>query len=263
MQIDIGEGVRKRGWRQGTIVPVEQILEALPDGSPIAEADFAMVVSQSCDLVHHDLRNEPTAVVLLLKSLNSGISEQLMHGRNPRHLHFQSLDGRWFEAWAWNQATIPRQELARKDASTEIGLSPKVLRCVLDWLAKRFTRIAFPDSFNTVLKPKSNAIEKLIKKNHHLFSEILMRISPFDELETNQHYEVACFLLMEAEVYQDPKQLDDARVTAGKLEMLFEDCGIAVHECSAVSEEHLTVAEFNNLLNWDFEHLTNRASPDS
>ena len=259
---NIGEKIRERGWRQGVIVPASLLLEGLSDGLPTTKDDFAMVVSQSCDLVHHDLANEPTAAILALKSVVSGNSE-VMHGRNPRHLHFPTLNGLWFEARAWNQTNIPREILAKKEISGEIAISSKVLRVVLEWLAKRITRIAFPDGFNDALKPKSNAIGKLLKKNHQLFSEILLNISPFDDLETDQHYKVACYLMMEAEVHDSPKQLAEARSIAAKLEMQFEDCGMEVLECSPVSEGVLTVAEFNNLLNWDYDHLTNRASADS
>lgn len=244
------------------IVQASSILEGLPDGSPASDRDLAMVVSQSCDLVHHDLGNEPSAVILLLKSVSSGKSE-VMHGRNPRLLHFQAADGSWFEAWAWNQIVIPRDHLAEKVAAAGMELAPKVLRGVLDWLAKRFTRIAFPDDFNDALKPKSNAIGKLLKKNHELFTEILLHVSPFDELGPDQHYELACYLLMAEEIHDEPTQLADACAVAVKLEKLFKDCGIEVLACNPVSEKELTVAELNELVRWDYDHLTNRASSDA
>lgn len=244
------------------IVPASLLLEGLSDGSPTTEDDFAMVVSQSCDLVHHDLVNEPSATILVLKSVNVG-NPDVMHCRNPRHLHFPTLDGLWLEARAWNQTTIPREILAKREIAGRIEISPKVLRVVLEWLAKRFTRIAFPDDFNDALKPKSKALGKLLKKNHHHFSEILMSISPFDELDEGQHYQVACYFLMETEVHENPKHFAVARAVAAKLEKIFEECGMEVLECSAVSEGEVTVAEFNLLLNWDYDHLTNRASADS
>lgn len=259
---DIGEKIRERGWRQGVIVPASLLLEGLPDGSPTTEDDFAMVVSQSCDLVHHDPVNEPTAAILVLKSVDFG-NPDLLHGRNPRQLQFPTLDGPWMEARAWNQTTIPRELLAQREISGRIGISPKVLRVVLEWLAKRFTRIAFPDDFNDALKPKSNALGKLFKNNHQLFSEILLSISPFDELSVDQHYQVACYLLMESEVHDNPKHLSEARAVAAKLEKFFEECGMEVMECTPISEGEMKVAEFNLLLNWDYDHLTARASIDS
>lgn len=256
---DIGERLRKQGWRQGTIVPAIRILEGLPDGSPAGEDDYAMVVSQSCDLVHHHLGNEPSAMILVLKTISLGKPET-MHGRNPRLFQFQSIDGRWFEAWAWNQVAIPRDHLAGKDATAEVELSPKMLRGVLDWLAKRYTRIAFPDDFNESLRPKSNAIAKLLKKNHELFSDILLFISPFEELEEGQQYTLACYLLMTSETYNDPEKLSDGRAVAAKLESLINDCGIEVLECSPVSEAKLTLAELNELVRWDYDHLTHRTA---
>ena len=99
---DIGERLRENGWRQGVIVPAADVLEGLPDGSPATAADYVMVVSQSCDLVHHDLVKEPSAVFLVLKSISSMVPD-VLHGRNPRLIHFSVPAGQSFEAWAWNQ----------------------------------------------------------------------------------------------------------------------------------------------------------------
>ena len=258
----IGERLRENGWRQGIIVSASYIFEGLPDGSPAANDDHAMIVSQSCDLLHHKLENEPCAQLLILKSVASG-NPEVLHGRNPRLLHFQSLDGRWFEAWAWNQVVIPRDHLVEKTALREIELAPRVLRSVLNWLAKRFTRIAFPNEFNDALKAKSGAIGKLLKDNHELFTEILLHISPFDELEAGGNYELACYLLMAVETHADPAQVTRAREVAAKLEKFFEDSGIDVAECSPVSEAEMTVAELNELVRWDYDHLTHRASDPS
>jgi hypothetical protein len=255
---DIGKRLRESGWRQGVIVPASLILEGLPDGPPATDSDHAMVVSQSCDLVHHDLQSEPSAVVLLMKSIESG-NPGFLHGKNPRRLHVQTTDGTWVEAWAWNQVVVSRDHLAEKEARASLELAPSALRNVLDWLAKRFTRIAFPDDFNKQLEPQSKAIGKLLKKNHALFSEVLLYLTPFDELETDQSYELACYLLMETDVYEDSEQLKDARAVAAKLEKLFAGSGIEVVECSPVSESALTVAELNELVHWDFDYLTHRA----
>lgn len=259
---DIGKRLRDWGWRQGVIVPASLILEGFPDGSPATDKDHAMVVSQSCDLVHYDLQNEPFAVVLLLKSIESG-NPDFLHGKNPRCLHVQTTDGTWLEAWAWNQVGIPRDHLADKQAWASFELAQKTLRNVLDWLAKRLTRIAFPDDFNQELKPKSNAIRELLKSNHALFSEVLLYITPFDDLEDDQRYQLACYLLMDTDVYEDSEQLKSARDVAAKLENLFTDSGMEVAECSPVSEAALTVAELNELVHWDFDYLTHRATTDS
>ena len=253
----IGQILREQGWRQGIILPATGLLEGLPDGSPISDADFVMVVSQSCDLVHHDLSNEPHAVFLLLKKINS-VESEYSHGRNPRLIHFPALDGSAFDAWAWNQVTIPREELVKHPIGNHLKVDARELRHILDWLAKRFTRVAFPDAFNEALRVKSNNIRTLLKKKHSLFSEILLRINPFEEIDNGVHYELACYLLMPSALYDDAAKLKDARETASKLERLFEDCGIEVLECSTVSDAELTYAELQELVRWDFDHLTHR-----
>lgn len=262
MQENIGRKIRLKGWQQGTIVPASRLLKKLPDGSPVEDSDFAMIVSQSCDLVHHDLNQEPYAMILVLKSASSGSSE-FMHGRNPRRLHFQTSENCWFEAQARNQTTISRKILATKEIGEEIKLSPVVLRIILEWLAKRFTRIAFPDDFNAALAPKSKALGKLLKKHHHLFSEILINVFPFTDLNQGERYQVACYLLMKAETHDNQDHLTEARAVADNLERLFEECNIIVEVCTTVSENDMSIAEFNQLLNWDYDHLTNRASSNT
>ncbi len=259
---DIGERLRENGWRQGVIVPASHVLEGLPDGSPATADDYVMVVSQSCDLVHHDLNKEPSAVFLVLKSITS-VTPDVLHGRNPRLIHFSATAGQSFAAWAWNQVVIPREDLAERKAEPSFELEAKVLRYILDWLAKRFTRIAFPDTFNDALDSKSKAIRSLLKKTHQIFSEILLHVEPFEELKGAGSYELACYLLMPPEIHDDPQQLASARAVAAKLEALFAACGMEVVECSPVSELNLSVAELKELVRWDYDHLTHRETTRS
>ncbi len=259
---DLGKRIRESGWRQGCVVPAAVLLESLPDGSSTSDEDHAMVVTQSCDLVHHDPRNEPSAVILLLKSIDAGKPE-FMHGRSPRLFHFESLEGTWLEAWAWNQVVLPRATLADRAAKASARLAPGTIRQVLDWLAKRYTRIAFPDGFNAALQPKAKAIGKWLKRHHALYSDLLLRVAPFDELEVGQQYKLACYLLMKASVYDDRNQLAAAIAAAADLEHIFTECGLVVKECSPVSETVLTVAELNQLVRWDYDYLSHRDSSGS
>lgn len=251
--------LREQGWRQGIILPATGFLEGLPDGSPVTDTDYMMVVSQSCDLVHHDIANEPHAVFLLLKQIDS-VESEYSHGRNPRIIHFPTLDESSFEAWAWNQVTIPREELVKHPLDGHLLVDARELRYILDWLAKRFTRIAFPDAFNESLRAKSSNIRTLLKKKHSLFSEILLRVDPFDEIGEGEIYQLACYLLMPADIHDDAAKLKEAREVASKLERLFEGCGIEILECSTVSESELTYAELQELVRWDFDHLTHKDS---
>ena len=172
---DVGDRLRELGWRQGVVLPAARLLETLPDGTPVSENHCLLAVSQSCDLVHRDLAKEPHAVFLVLKA-QAAVSPELAHGRNPRVLHFTGPDGECFEAWAWQQVVVSRERLLDLALDETTKLVPPVLLIVTEWLAKRFTRIAFPDDFNKALRPQDATIKRVLKKNHHLFSEILLRV---------------------------------------------------------------------------------------
>ena len=166
--------------------------------------------------------------------------------------------GRAYEAVAWQQIILPRGKLCERSLDDSTKLAEPALRVVTDWLAKRFTRTAFPDDFHEALRVKEGEIKKTLKKKHRLFSEILLRLDPFDDLGSGDKYELACYLLMSAENHEDSKQLRDARAVAATLEAAFEGCGIEVQVCTPVSEEDLSYAELKELVRWDFDHLTFR-----
>jgi len=258
---EVGEQMRKSGWRQGVILPAAQLLKNLPDGQPVTNDHYLLAVSQSCDLVHHDLEKEPYAVFLVLEARESIVPE-FTHGRNPRVLHFSGVAGRFFEAWAWRQVAMPRGELLKHRHFDMEMLSEPDLRVVVEWLAKRFTRIAFPDDFNEALRPQGSTIKKALKRSHHLFSEILLRLEPFDNLTTSSVYHISCYFLMPSEIHDDPGQLADARAMAVKLEECFLKCGIEVFECAPISELDLSYAELKELVRWDYDYLTYRADSE-
>lgn len=258
----VGERLRELGWRQGVILPAAHLLETLPDGSAVSGEHHLLVVSQSCDLVHHDLEKEPHAVFLLLRS-HDVTSAEFAHGRNPRVLHFTGPDGKCFEAIAWHQITISRKRLLEPLPEGTTKLFGSDLRVVTGWLAKRFTRIAFPDDFNDALRFQEGAIRKMMKKRHHLFSEILLRVEPFEDLEAGETYKLICYLLMPPEIHDNPRELAAARLVAAKLEEVFEKSGIEVLACSPVSEVDLSYAEIKELVRWDYDHLTHRVDAES
>lgn len=248
------------GWRQGVILSAALLLDQIPDDLQVSGDDYLLAVSQSCDLVNHDLEKEPHVVFLLLKS-REGLDAMLAHGRNPRVIHFPDSGGTCFEAIAWQQIVLPRARLLDVDLSEASKLSDWDLQIVTGWLAKRFTRTAFPDDFNEALRPKDSLIKKALKKRHHLFTEMLVGLHPFDDLGEGQNYELACYLLMSPEQYKTQKSVEEARMVAFKLEAAFEECGIEVVTCVPVSEGELTYAESKELVRWDYDHLTYRDSP--
>jgi hypothetical protein len=256
---DLGQQLRDRGWRQGVILPLSSFpIDTVADCS-CPEGALLVAVSQSCDLVHGILENEPYANFLVLRPVDSP-EKGLQHGRHPRKIHLQTEKGIFVEAQAWNQIKVGRKILLDMDVQGADKISDRELRVLTDWLAKRFTRIAFPDRFNNLLRTKDKQVKKLLSKNHELFLEVLLYLSPFEEIPSTNQYQLIGRLLMPAELWEDEKSLRAAEDIAEKLKKLIEACRIEVIDFAPISEEELSYAELRQLARWDYDYFSSKDS---
>lgn len=110
--------IEAQGWRQGCVLPVAchaELAQRPELDTLLGPDDACIVVSQTCDLVHHDARQEPYAELLLAQPLTGPADSRLRNRRNPRRLHFElSVCGRLvgYEAWAWRRCRLQRAVLA-------------------------------------------------------------------------------------------------------------------------------------------------------
>ncbi|MDG4549428.1 MAG: hypothetical protein P9F19_07355 [Candidatus Contendobacter sp.] len=68
---DAARRIHAQHWRQGRLLPVISHAEVARHLTlaPLADDDAVIVISQSCDLVHRDLTDEPFAEILLAHPL--------------------------------------------------------------------------------------------------------------------------------------------------------------------------------------------------
>jgi hypothetical protein len=64
------------------------------------------------------------------------------------------------------------------------------LHVLVDWIAKRYTRPAFPDAFNERRAGSAKKIGKELKKNGKLITGIFLFISPNEECAAGESYQV-------------------------------------------------------------------------
>lgn len=253
---DIGAVLQDNDWRQGVIIPASEVAEHLP--ANITHEDCSLVVvSQSCDIIHHSLENEPHAVFLVLRP-ETEAQLGFRCGKHPRLIHLTSDTGEVYSAQACQQVFIPREALASVSLTGSDKILGEELRILCDWLAKRYTRIAFPDSFNNQVASRQDKIQKLIKKNHEVFSEILLSLSPFDEISEEESYQLICRLVMPEKTHEDEASFRKAEAFAEKLRELFKECAIEVEDIAPISEQDLSYADLKQLARWDYDYLSNR-----
>lgn len=242
------------GWRQGIILPSS----AFTDVPSLPETNaFLMAISQTCDLLQPDFKKEPFATFLVIRNTDSPKPEA-SNGHHPRTLQFFDTSGTLFEGQAWEQIPVPHDALLEIDGSSGSEISEQTRQMIANWLAKRFDRIAFPDGFVSLLDRTKKKTKKALKRHHHLFSEILLSVSPFRELNEGEKYRVVCVLLMEDLLYSDKESKNDANEFSIGFEKLISVDKIEVVSCEVVSEAELTVAELRELVRLDYDFLSFR-----
>lgn len=259
-------GIEAQGWRQGCVLPVACHAEVaqLPDGdTTIGPDDACIVVSQSCDLVHHDPRQEPYAELLMTKPLSGPADPLLRNRRNPRRLHFElSVRGRLipYEAWAWRRCRLPRAVLLQYQPDPERCLpDDRGLRMILEWLAARYRRVALPSAFQRRLKPVQKKLRALVAKLTDA-SAIFIALNSREELSDAENYRLNLILTLPPDEYVQKARLNAMEKLHTELLGLFAQCaGIELDEAESKvdSEENISLAALRYLLLWEeFDYVS-------
>jgi hypothetical protein len=188
----VATAITRLGWRQGSVLGQLLASEAIrlkPDRVRVDESDWLIVTSHDCDIANSSLEKEPLVEVLRASVSRSSPDGSFQCGRNPRNLHLlwetgedrSCLRCNIHERWA-----IPRELLAGE--APRPGLIGRPLRIVVEWLAKRYLRPAFPTEFDRRWKAKVREWEALLKRNSEWIQGIYLRLSTLDELVGDQPY---------------------------------------------------------------------------
>jgi hypothetical protein len=254
--------IQELGWRQGSVLEaatVQQLPE--PFVPPLAAGDFVLVISQSCDVVHPSYELEPTVEMLAVRAIPDTAKDgNLFFAKNPRKLQFQH-DGfngaQLYEISIHERVRTPRPLLEAAPPSASVTLDPDLVDLISRWVGKRYTRAAFPDTFNKRCSTAAKDIRKALKQHGHLISGVFVRIDPLDEAQDDQPYSVILVLSMRPEVASDEESAAQAAELCNKLEALLAECeGVEVVHSSARSEEEISLHDLRELARWDYDYLS-------
>lgn len=260
--------IRAAGWRQGSVFLAAEASRDLREILSPAIDQFThwIVLSQDCDLVHHSFTAEPH-VELLGCNLVTEINGNFTSGKNPRRIQLPitatGLGNVSIEAAVCDRFTIERRVLSSAFPSSIYRVCGGALDTLVDWVARRYTRSAFPDSFNRRLAPKHRGFKKLLEERGSVLSGVWFGLSTFDELPDSASYSVAVRLVMAPEDYENAGKLDEALIASGAMECALNACeGIVVTNISVVSEHDFSLAETKIYTPWDgFDYLSNSEAP--
>lgn len=262
--MNIGEQLRAKNWRQGTIVDPAFNKAAFDLIQEALDADDRLVViSQSCDLLQIDDAAEPEVELLILYRIEA-LNGNFTNNKHPRRIHIQSHSGGGplpYSATQQGKVRIPRSQLLDWNPAAYEFLERNQISNLARWLAARYVRAAFPDQFEENIrsvKGHDRKLRKLAKKISADVTGIYLNLSPFRDLEEGEQYSVELLALVL------PGQPEDAPeiVTPMKdMEGLFRAAGIDV-QMSIRAENKVPYSMFrNDFKPWDFDSISLNQDP--
>lgn len=243
--------------RQGNLIPATLTLELLKKSSfkpvsELSEEESLFVLSQDCDIVHLRVDEEPYIEFLLCHKIEKQ-DGNLLNGKNPRRLHLIE-SGSIYEFYIINRVMIQKSELDNFNFESLESFNEDNIRIIKKWVARRYTRSAFPDNFNRRLfssnKYKKIASKQISEQISHVFFEV-----EDTELPDNQNYNLNVLIVSDAKG-QDKDDIEDAYYEA------FSVTGIELN-IRIVTEDQVPLSMLRKYKRWekDSYSLSGQAAP--
>jgi hypothetical protein len=247
MAEETAAAIIRLGWRQGSVMGPLLVSEAIrqkPDRVTVEEADRLIVTSHDCDIANGSLQKEPVVEILRAAVSPSTPDGRFEGGRNPRELHLDcDIDGRQvnLRCNVHDRWVVPRELLARE--APRPGVAGKPLRIVVEWLAKRYFRAAFPTEFNERWRKGDKEWEALLKRNSKWIQGIYLQLRPLDELPNDQPYRCDLIVAVPADMRKGPRWADEKSRLTDELEDFWRqfEPGIVCDEVDVLGTNEITL----------------------
>ncbi len=249
------------GWQQGAILPpgLHRYLIPCHHKSTQPEGEgLAIVISQDCDVNCPSLEIEPYVEVLWAIPVST-IDGNLTHGKSPRRLHFKAERNKKFQVYEsqvrW-RFELPRERILENVPVAHVRLEKGTGSLLSKWIAKRYTRAAFPDAFNKRYKPDQKKIRGILKASEELLSGIYILMEA-DEKPDEESYKIVLRVTMPDSVYAVAAQKENAEKCMAKLAHVMDSApGISVAEYDIVAEQDFSLTDVAMFKRWDFDDLS-------
>lgn len=211
---DAADCLRAEGWKQGCLIHpnnAEQITSASIDfyNKDPSSDTWLVVLTQDCDLVRN-IGVEPFVEILAIQKL-SNVPNNVMRGQSARFLHLAiniEDEFHWFECNIHDRFRINKESLCGLDCDTALIFEESELRLLRQWLARRYTRAAFPDHFEKYLASTQGRVKSLFKSPEaKLISTVYIAIDN-EDAGPDEDYFIHVILTALAEDFDDAEKRD-------------------------------------------------------
>ena len=247
----VSKSIRVAKWRQGSFVRRDDakalLKKSIDQVIPSEQSKIRLVVvTQDCDLVQGpDI--EPFVEFISGCEIAKGGS-LFQNGRNPRRLHIQSIGPQeikqWLEISIHDRFRVQKEGLANLAVDETTRLTIDDAELLRRWIARRYTRPAFPDEFNLRLKRVDEKLENLFKSEAgKLLTGIFLDVID-DEIPQGEQYNIEVRITTKAEIWEDDQQYKILDEFEEQFLSIFDNCkGISVSDIQTLPEEDITLAD--------------------
>jgi hypothetical protein len=209
-------------------------------------------------LLHGVFENEPFAEIVVAHPAD--LDGACTFGKSIRKIHFSILSSGVninHQVVAQDRHLFPREHLAQYAPDPSRTLQDESLFPLVAWVVARYQREAFPDTFQSRIGRIKKKLRKQVAKLHDV-TDILIKLSPFDEVPPDAPYHVELIFVMRDSAHADP----DARVRCEQavqaIRELLLDCeGIELDDDVLRSERDVTIQQLRSHRRWgDFDYVS-------
>lgn len=254
--------IRTNGWRRGNFLNESCTPEVLEQCGQSHHPNSRLVLlSHDCDIVHNR-NSEPNTEVCVAEPLEGDLNGNYTHGKSPRILHI-GIDlpdtSRHFEIHASKRFWIDRSLLREHTPDDLLKFDGKNLDILIDWITYKYNRAAFPDAFNDRLGPSLKDIQKVAKRSGDNLSAVYLALSPNEELDGDQDYQVHLVGLMEPDQFSIQELRLACAEAIREISTKIHGCnGINVEDYEIRSTDGITLHEIGQFARFSFDYLTHR-----
>ena len=259
----LGTIIDNKGWRQGSVLKKDDVRDYLPvaDIKHLAGCEIVgVVITQSCDLIHHCFDAEPNLEILVGKVVNN-INGNYTFGKHPRLLHvqLQHLDtsNQIIEFLPQDKIVVERTLLHDIDPDVERYLPEKDLRGLILWLAARYDRPAFPNAFNSRIQNSRKSRDKNAKKISKHVIGLYIDINPDKEIAESETYNVTLIAVVERKFNGD---LSDIETTIKAIADDLRTCNMNV-TAKVMMENRAPFTLLTEFKRFDYDYLSLKKAP--
>jgi len=270
-----GDDVAQRGWQTGSVPPAELLPQLAPHltrpghaSAAVANHDWLVVVSQTCDIVADKLEAEPFVEVLHCRPLPGKPRKGYVDLRSTRQIDFRPNRETHQDLVLTAHAIADRYIVPRElfaDHSPDPGrcLDRVAAKRLLAWYALRAARPSWPNAFVRRIR---NAVPTLVDALTPLSDEIAqVRVAieqSDEELAVDRPYHVAVFFVVNEATWNDDVPGRTAIYDAfNRFVAALNACdGVEVNTARSevVSGAEFTWQETQTTDEWNFANLSHR-----